>query len=349
MLRLSRIGLAAATLVGALVAAVSAAAAPVAPPPPPITPDDLAAGMKAAPALITAGNIPCTLTAARYAGAGATADKAQATFYEIACQQGMGYIIVSKAKVPAPIVFDCLMMAKPGPDGKLGPLVCRLPANLNPAAGIQPLVTLSGRVCTVQNARFIDQTTDQKDLYEVACADGTGLVLEVATTGPPAPVANNCLAYATGSIQCTLTTPAQQIAAVNALAAASGKCTVTNKRYMLSTVDGSDYYEVACHLDNKGYGVLHADKTGKLAEVIPCGQAYEIGGGCTLTDVAPGGDPAGLALFRSGQTGRLRLPGLQIRALSAVRRDQGYRRTGLRQPAGWRGRRVSGPRRSVRL
>ena len=57
---------------------------------------------------------------------------------------------------------------------------------------------------------------------------------------------------------------------------------MTKDRYVLSTVDGSDYYEVACS-DGKGY-MLHADKNGKLAETIPCAQAYEIGGGCTLTD-----------------------------------------------------------------
>jgi hypothetical protein len=51
---------------------------------------------------------------------------------------------------------------------------------------------------------------------------------------------------------------------------------------MLSTADGSDYFEIACP-DGKGY-VLHADKTGTLAEVIPCSQAYQIGDGCTLTD-----------------------------------------------------------------
>jgi hypothetical protein len=283
MLRISRFGVAVAAFVGALAVGVASYAAPPPPGAPAITPDDLAAGMKAAPALVAAANIPCTVTAARMAGSGVTADKAQATFYEVACQQGMGYIIVSKAKVPAPIVFDCLMMAKPGPDGKVGALVCRLPANLNPGSGLQARVTQSGRACTVQNARFIDQTTDGKDLYEVACADGTGLILEVAATAPAAPVANNCLAYPPGSaIQCTLTTPAQEIAPVAALAASSGKCTMTKDRYMLSTVDGSDYYEVAC-TSSKGY-VLHADKTGKLAETIPCAQAYEIGGGCTLTD-----------------------------------------------------------------
>ena len=185
MLRLSRFGLAAAALVGALVAAAAATAAPAAPAMPPITPDALAAGMKAAPALVAAANLTCTVTAARLMGTGTTADKAQASFYEVACQQGMGYVIVAKAKAAAPIAFDCLMMAKPGPDGKVGSLICQLPANLNPSQGLQPLVTQSGRVCTVENARVVDQTTDQKNLYEVACSDGTGLILEVAVSGPP--------------------------------------------------------------------------------------------------------------------------------------------------------------------
>jgi hypothetical protein len=122
-------------------------------------------------------------------------------------------------------------------------------------------------------------TTDQKKLYEVACADGEGFVLMVSASPPPE--ADNCLAF-TGNIKCTLTTPDQEMAAVNAVVASSGKCTVANKRYVLSTTGGSDYYEVACS-DGKGY-MFAIDKTGKLAETIPCAQAAQIGNGCTLTD-----------------------------------------------------------------
>ena len=63
----------------------------------------------------------------------------------------------------------------------------------------------------------------------------------------------------------------------------SGKCAgVKAKRYVLTTTDGSDYFEVACS-DGKGY-MLQVDHTGKLADTIACAEAFQIGGGCTLTD-----------------------------------------------------------------
>jgi hypothetical protein len=279
MPRLSNLVIAAATFVAAITVA-SASFAQTAPAgPPPITPEAKAAGMKAAPALITAGHLPCTLSDARAMGNAKGPKGEPVVLIEVACKEGMGYVISQAAK-EAPITYDCLMADTPLPDGKPSTIMCRLPGNANPVPGMQAVVSQTGRTCTVEKAKYLGQTTDKR-LYEIGCSSGMGLVLEVPLAGGT-PVANNCMAYGVGAVKCTLTTTDQQMAEANTLAAASGKCTVAKDRYMLSTPDESDYFEVACS-DGKGY-VLHADKSGALAEVIPCAQAYQIGNGCNLTD-----------------------------------------------------------------
>lgn len=247
-----------------------------------ISPDERAAGMKAAPALVKAANLPCTVADARLVGTGVGSDKVKATYYEVACKEGAGYVLVAKDKDPTPTYFDCLMTAATGADGKPGGLACQLPANANPAAMLQPLTTQAGAPCEVDKGRYIGSTAD-KNLYEAACKNGAGYVVETPKAGG-APQAVNCLAFASqgGGLKCELTTEAQQLGEADALAAASGKCTLKDKRYVLTAADGTDYFEVSC-TDGKGY-MLHADKTGKLAEAIPCASATYVGGGCTLTD-----------------------------------------------------------------
>ena len=276
MPRFSTLVVAAATLLAAITLASTTRAAPAAAAPPPITPEAKAAGMKLAPVLIPAAHLPCTLADAFVMGQGKDPKGQPVTLTEVACKEGLGYIVAATPKGVPTQVFDCLMAATT-PN-----LKCRLPENANTTAGMQNLVQQTGRQCTVANARFMGMTTD-KHIYEVACSNGVGLVLLTPNAGGP-PTADNCLAYADQTnVKCTLTTSDQELAEAKALEASSGKCTATKERYMLSTQDGSDYFEIACS-DGKGY-VLHGDRTGKLAEApIPCAQAYQIGNGCTLTD-----------------------------------------------------------------
>jgi hypothetical protein len=250
----------------------------------PIDPAQRTAGMKGAPGLITAGHIDCDLADARMVGSGTGSDKVKATYYEIACKNGLGRILVSKEKIPEPTSFDCLMMALPGPDGKPNPLACTLPGNRNPAPGLHPLLVKTGVDCNISAARYIGSTVD-KDLYEVACPDTPGYILNSPKAAGAAPVAINCVIYAAsgGQIKCELTPQAQQDAYVERLAAGGAPgCAVKDRRFVGATADGSDFFEVAC-ADGKGY-MIQADSTGKLVKGITCASAINIGSGCTLTD-----------------------------------------------------------------
>src|ERR1700722_318749 len=117
MSRLSGFGLAAAAL---LVAVMTATVSFAAPPPPgakPIDPEMRTAGMKAAPGLIAEGKLPCTLADAREIGTGTAADKAPTTIYEIACKEGLGYVVGKETKAGvALLTYNCLMTTAPMTD-----------------------------------------------------------------------------------------------------------------------------------------------------------------------------------------------------------------------------------------
>ena len=237
--------------------------------------------------LIQSAGVTCTPTAVRVgAGEVVLPDKSPGKLYEVACQEGMGYVLVKKKDSKTQEVgfqMNCMQAAAPGPDGKPNTAACKLPANAHPEQGLQSLVAQTGRTCQVDKARLIGAGQSQM-YYEVACKDGTGLILTTPRKpGDPAISAGNCLRYPPDSnVKCILTTPAAQLAVVDSLAAATGKCVAKDKRYLGEDASKTDYFEVAC-TDGKGY-VLHADASGHLKETIDCAVATGFAGGCTLTD-----------------------------------------------------------------
>jgi hypothetical protein len=238
-------------------------------------------GMAAAPGLIKAAQLPCTLSDARFMSE--AADKGKAKVYEVACHEGLGYVIVAPERAGAvPVIFDCMATTLPV-RGKPNPMTCKLAGNADPAKGLSTLVARSGRACAVEKGRYLGSTDDQ-NLYEVACHEGGGYILKAAKSPGGTTTANTCLAYgANSNLKCILLTPEQQLGAVAGLIAASGKpCTMTNKRYLGSTATHHDYFEVACS-GGRGY-ILEADPAGKLAAATDCLQAGDIGSGCTLTE-----------------------------------------------------------------
>ena len=279
------IGIGLAAVLGLLVMApattVSAAKKP-APAADGIDPKSREKGMAEAPALATAAGLACTVTEARWIGADA---KTKQGFYEIACNPGLGGVIVATAgNATPPAFYSCLETGKPGADGKPGPLACKLAGNADPVQALAPFIAKSGATCTIDKARSIGASA-KNTFFEVACQGGFGYILIAS-----APIdvnkdvkATTCLAYEPGAnLSCQLTTRESQLAMVDQLAAASGKnCTVTDKRYILAAVNGSTYFEVSCS-DGKGY-VLERAANGSLARAIDCANAPG-GAECTLTD-----------------------------------------------------------------
>ena len=159
------------------------------------SPDSAKIGMAAAPALIQAAQLPCTLSEARYMFEATGADKGKAKVYEVACHEGLGYVIVAPQKAgAAPVIFDCMATTQPV-DGKPNPMACKLVGNADPAKGLNILMARSGRTCAVEKGRYLGSTED-RNVYEVACHEGGGYILQAAKAPGDPTTANTCLAYA---------------------------------------------------------------------------------------------------------------------------------------------------------
>ena len=240
--------------------------------PAPITKDQRDRGMKEAPAAVQKAGIACTVTDAAYVGS--TND---GNAYEVACQQGLGYVVIAGK---APKAYDCVATTEQKT------LACRLPANADPKQGLKPAIASAGVTCTPTAARYLGSSATTT-VYEVACQEGPGFILQAPAAGAAtaSTLAIPCI-QAPAKMACTLTSKAQNDAYLASLVAKSGRaCQVSGSRYMgTDSTSGVAYYEVGCGAQ-PGF-VVGANKAGGFDHVLTCGQAQNLAGGCTLTSAA---------------------------------------------------------------
>jgi hypothetical protein len=274
------IGLAVALVVAALSPAAAWAAAPA------VSKENRAAGMAAAPGLITAAGLDCQLADARKLGDSIDPKtKAKSTLYELACTGNEG-VVVDQAGAGTPTVFTCMEASAPRPDGKPNPTACILPGNADPKAGLTPYIAKAGIPCTPDQVRALGHSSTAT-VFELVCHETPGGYM-LQTSAPPRldkpATMSPCIGFAeTSNVKCTLTDRATQLAIVDKLAAQSGKpCTVKDRSFIGVAASGKMYYEVACN-EGKGY-ILEQAPTGGLAQAIDCVDADAVAGGCKLTD-----------------------------------------------------------------
>jgi hypothetical protein len=245
-----------------------------------------AQGMAEAPALAKAAGIACNVTDALFIGkATDKKTKTNTSYYEIDCDQGVGFALVS-VEGGATTSYSCVETGTPGPDGKVSNLACKLPGNADPKADLAGVIAAGKVQCTPESARSIGQSATSTYL-EVACqgsAQGYVLVTSSPIDAAKPVQASDCMLYdaGTSNISCTLRTKEQRLAVVDAIAAsANNGCTVKDKKYLGMSQTGSSFFEAAC-ADGKGY--LYRVDGGKLAQTYECAKAQGVMGGCTLTD-----------------------------------------------------------------
>jgi hypothetical protein len=249
-----------------------------------IDPKKHAQGQKEAPAAVQAAGLKCVITDATFIGAGKDpATKAPASYYEVACQDGMGYVVGGPATHIT--ATGCIDVSGPGPDGKPNALHCTLPANANPAAALTAFTKKGGSGCIVQKARYIGANATNV-YYEAGCQDGSGYV--VKTTAPPTIEGDSTIipCYQLepgGNLSCTMSDAASQLKIVDTLNTAANKgCVIKDRKYALSTKGGSDFFEVSC-ADGKGY-MLEKKADGTLGRALDCVAADAMGLSCSMTD-----------------------------------------------------------------
>ena len=242
---------------------------------PAITKDQRDKGMKDAPAAVQKAGLACTVTDAYYLGKSNGPDKPD--IYEVACQQGTGYILLAGAGGTK--TYDCLTTStQPS-------LACRLPANADPKQELKPVIAAAGVTCTPTNARYVGSNATLT-VYEVACQEGPGFILQAPLAGAAGgtTVAVPCI-QAPASMACTLTSKTQNDAYLATLVGKTGRtCAISASRYIgADKTSGAAYYEVGCGAQ-PGF-VLSANKAGGVDRVLSCTEAKPLGG-CTFTSEA---------------------------------------------------------------
>jgi hypothetical protein len=289
-MKLVRIGFVAAVMMAFAGHAMAADA-------PKIDPAQRTQGMKEAPAIVQAANLSCTVNDALFVGSGTAkvnGKDVDSKVYEVACNEGLGYFIIAP-KGSDVESYDCLALksvadaaAKAGKGG--GGQTCKLPANLTPIHGLEPLLAkASVPGCNISDARYIGTSTEEGiSIYEAKCSNGHGYLLTDPKPGSKhALTANDCAEAALFGIKCQFTTDAEIKQQLLVLPGASNpaSCTPADARWVVTAVNGDRYYEIACADGKSGY-MFQADMAGKVKQVIPCANAEQLAGGCTLTNIS---------------------------------------------------------------
>lgn len=253
----------------------------------PAPPADPAVVLAEAQAVLTAANNSCTPTAAILSGL----DQQRQKVYEVACAAGTGpgYIMIAKTPPAQPEFFDCVLLAgqaqrarAANPAAEVD--VCTLPGNQNPLAVITGYAQGAGVTCTIDQGIAIGRNNG-KDVYEVGCNGADGFWVERDDNG--AWTATECTMIVSQNATCQYTTTAEIAASFKARLAgtAADDCDVTQVRFMGSNNNGR-FYEAKCAAEGTGY-IARTNPTGAVQQVYACATAQRIGGGCTLTTVAP--------------------------------------------------------------
>lgn len=251
-------------------------------------------------------------------GGGMSAGSSSSTTqYEVACSEGLGYVI-SAPKDKAPEAILCLEMdstnsAPPGGGPSGGPggpssgqgggqnsgmgaggmppggqssanqSKCLLPGNANQIVGLVPFIAKAGLACSITKARGVGHTATSA-LFEVACDDNSGYIL-ATTLSPNANKevqSSSCAELpANSNIRCTLSDPNAALLVADQLMAKSDKaCKVTERRIFGGNAAGDKFFEVACE-QGTGY-VVQQTASGDFGQAVTCADIGTMAGGCQL-------------------------------------------------------------------
>ncbi len=247
-------------------------------------------GMTDVPPLIQQVGVTCTPSDANFLGQGTAKDAAGKStvtkVYEVVCQEGLGYMIMSPTG-GMPSAFDCLAMStnkpKPGAADKGAPY-CKLAPNADPTLGIGALLAKAGIPnCTVAQARYMGSATDASlDEYEIACSSGGVYVIQdPRKSSSQKLVAVDCMTLKQGD--CEYLPKDKFLATLSSIATPANRpCQVTDAKWMGSLATGESFYELACQDEKAGY-VLEVTAQNQYVKSIDCARATAIGSGCTLT------------------------------------------------------------------
>lgn len=222
----------------------------------------------------------CQVTEARLLGQVAEGH----SFYEAACAAGPGYLLIDTTP---PQAIDCTLTAiqartarEADPEADVG-VQCALPANTDIMRVLSTYAQEAGVNCQVDQGTALGKTASGSIIYEIGCAGTQGYWIEKSEAGWQK---TECLQVVTQNAACRFTTPEEGAASVKAMLAGSeaAECDVTQARFMGENPNGR-FYEAKCAAGN---GLIARLQETAVQQIYPCETAQQVGGGCTLTQVA---------------------------------------------------------------
>lgn len=233
--------------------------------------------------------VQCTPTQAR--GIGQT--KTQ-SFYEVACQEGPGYVVIGSSPFDAnkPVqAQNCFNF-----DDGAGNIKCTLSDKAARMAAVDKILTTAKNNCAIKDKRFVGTSQAGDDFYEASCQDGKGYIYRVSKGA----VAENWdCAHAMnilGGCQLTDARQAQseETALYTRLAKESGSNCQVTKYADFPQKGNTEVVELVCADGASAIGMFPA--TGK-GQVLDCGHALVAGYKCSLGKVDYAGLTADLRKF----------------------------------------------------
>jgi hypothetical protein len=262
-----------------------------------LTPRQRAEAIQAAEKPIGALSLSCKPTDAERIGHGkATVNgkRVEVVAYEVACSNGMGYLLASLG-TEMPIAVSCFAAAATRSDsvarGEKSDVYCQLAANKDVKAMAASLLTATGTNCTVNDLRWFGLAAATHTEYtEVQCGDGSGYLLRAQQVEPAAQItAVSCREAAQQGMKCHLTdggpvpVPVTMQRFRDALKEGGVSCEPTQMRLVgRETVSRRYVVEMQCPDMTELVAFIPLEDNTKKFETLDCTAAMQRNIVCTL-------------------------------------------------------------------
>jgi hypothetical protein len=173
--------------------------------------------------MLDALHVSCRVSNAAHIGSGSIVvdgKSESAGLYEVACEDGMGYLLTLIGRSSATGI-SCFAAAAFAADDRASRAPvdtrCRLPENQDFGAMASKGLRQAGIDCEAREQKWLGQSADPKvDFIEVACRDGRGFVLRSPVPGSKSAAdALSCAEAARHGANCILTAAAAPASAAN--------------------------------------------------------------------------------------------------------------------------------------
>jgi len=224
---------------------------------------------------------PCNVKGQRYVGA--TQDGS--TFFEVACDNGKGYMIEQVANGDVKPAIDCAVA-----DGIGGgcTLTNARQAQTEQAGLYSRLAHTAGYNCDVSRYAPFNVNVPGHEIVELACSNRPDGAVAIFPSSPSEKAQiYDCAHSEIAGYRCSFTKPDAALASLTADLNKLGKtsCTVSGSRFIAKTVDNEGFVEVACSDGNPGFVIAYtAGPPLAPKEATGCSFAKGILGGCQMPE-----------------------------------------------------------------